>query len=78
MISKSSPVKIVNELWDHASSIVVPPQLAIVVVSESDGVCAFRHNCDSLDTLSAVMRQFADQIDIGDARHMLTDVSIKK
>lgn len=77
----NSPVKIVNELWDHAAALVDPPQLAIVIVSEApseenpSGLCAFRHNCFAgLPALIASLRQFADQLERGEARDMLTVV----
>jgi hypothetical protein len=58
------PVKVVNILWDRASDLVVPPQLAIVIVSDKDGICAFRHNCVSGEkALASALREFANKLD---------------
>lgn len=66
------PVKIVDTLWAQAAKMVQPPQLAIVIVSEAGGVCAFRHNClAGLPDLAGVLHAFADQLK--DARGVIAE-----
>jgi hypothetical protein len=69
------PVAIVNALWEVAATKIEEPQLAIVIVSDQK-TCAFRHNCAAgLPAMIDALRQFADQLEQGDARNLLTDVS---
>ncbi len=67
------PVRIVDALWEAAAEVVEPPQLAIIIVSEPDGLLAFRHNCAAgLPALSAALREMADKLDRGEAQNLLT------
>ena len=68
------PVKIVDTLWGQAVKMVQPPQLAIVIVSEADGVCAFRHNCVAgTPDFARVLHQFASQLEAGEGRGVLSE-----
>jgi len=60
------PIKVVNILCDRASELVVPPQLVIVIVSDKEGICAFRHNCVSgAKVLAEALRELAGRIETG-------------